>query len=116
MHWLKEIDTPEFKKFLSEAREGFLKQIHTAKLNPDDLTPWKVLGKKWHLSRKGFLKGKVRWEAEVLETLFDLLAEVAPNAQPEWGGKVLVNFKTGQRRLRDRPQQTPESRGALFVL
>ncbi len=94
VHWKKDIDTPAFKTFLSEAREGFLKQIHTAKLNPDDLTPWKVLGKKWHLSKKGFLKGKVRWDAAVLETLFDLLADAAPNAQPEWGGKVLVNFKT----------------------
>ncbi|MCA9072708.1 MAG: excinuclease ABC subunit A, partial [Planctomycetaceae bacterium] len=94
VHWLREIDTPEFRQFLSEARDGFLKQIQQVKLNPDDLMPWKVLGKKWHLSRKGFLKGKIRWDMEVLETLFDLLEEIVPKAKPEWGGKVLVNFKT----------------------
>jgi excinuclease ABC subunit A len=95
VHWLKEIDTPEFRQFLDEARDGHLQQIQKVKLNPDDLMPWKVLGKKWHLSRKGFLKGKVRWEPEVLEWLFDLLESTAPNARPEWGGKVLVNFKAG---------------------
>ena len=94
VHWRKEIDTPEFRRFLTEARDGFLKQIHQVKLNPDDLMPWKVLGRKWHLSRKGFLKGKVRWDVEVLETLFDLLEEVLPDAKPEWGGKVLVNYKS----------------------
>ena len=93
VHWLKEIDTPEFRLFLTECREGFLKQIHQAKLNPEDLMPWKVLGKKWHLSRKGFLKGKVKWDVEVIESLFDLLEEVEPRAKPEWGSKVLVNFK-----------------------
>ncbi len=95
VHWLKEIDTPEFRQFLEEAREGYLQQIQKVKLNPDDLMPWKVLGKKWHLSRKGFLKGKVRWNVEVIETVFALLEELAPQAKPEWGGKVLVNFKAG---------------------
>ncbi len=93
VHWLEDVDTPEFRQFLEEARDGFLKQITKTKLNPNDLTPWKVLGKKWHLTKKGFLKGKVRWEMDVLETLFDLLTEVAPDASPEWGGKVLVNYR-----------------------
>src|SRR5690606_16348001 len=94
-HRREDIDTPEFRRFLEEAREGYLAQIQKVKLNPDDLMPWKVLGKKWHLSRKGFLKGKVRWDVEVLETLFGLLESVAPEAKPEWGGKVLVNYKVG---------------------
>jgi excinuclease ABC subunit A len=96
VHWRKDIDTPEFRRFLTEAKNAYFQQIQKVKLNPDDLMPWKVLGKKWHLSRKGFLKGKVRWESDVIEAMFDLLEELAPNAKPEWGGKVLVNFKTGK--------------------
>ena len=36
--------------------------------------PWKVLGRKWHLSRKGFPPGKkVAWPQETLEELLELL-------------------------------------------
>lgn len=40
--------------------------------------PWKVLGKKWHLARKGFPPGKkVAWPQETLEELLETLASVA---------------------------------------
>jgi excinuclease ABC subunit A len=93
VHWLREIDTPAFRTFLSRAAKSYLARTQAAPLNVDDLTPWKVLGKKWHLSRKGFPSGKrVRWEPEVLERLADALAGAVPQAQVDWTGKQVVHF------------------------
>ncbi|MBW3541765.1 MAG: ATP-binding cassette domain-containing protein, partial [Planctomycetes bacterium] len=94
VHWLREIDTPAFRTFLAEAREAFFAQAHRAKLNPAELTPWKVLGRKWHLSRKGFLNGKrIRWEPAVLERLLDLLGETWPASRFDYEAKSLVNLR-----------------------
>jgi excinuclease ABC subunit A len=94
VHWLREIETPEFARFLDRACDAFLAEINREKLNPADLTPWKVLGRKWHLSRKGFPSGKrIRWEPELLERLLDLLESVQPQAEIDWANKQVVYFR-----------------------
>jgi excinuclease ABC subunit A len=53
--------------------------------------PWRVLGRKWHVLRKGFSSPvQVRWNVEVLEKLFRLLEKTAPKGQFVWSNKVLV--------------------------
>src|SRR4029077_7531319 len=70
VHWLREIDTPEFRAFLKRAVADYQQHTKAEPLKIEELTPWKVLGKKWHLSRKGFPSGKrVNWEPDVLEKL-----------------------------------------------
>ena len=73
--------------------------MHPKKLDLNELTPWKQLGRKWHLMRKGFLQGKVVWDMAVAEALFALLDEVWPDVKVDWGNKVLVNYKRGAQRL-----------------
>ena len=93
VHWLKEIETDAFKDFLQTAMQKFSGQIQKAKLNLNDLTPWKVLGKKWHLSRKGFPSNKrVQWTAETLERLFDLVEGIFPEATIEYSNKTTVDI------------------------
>jgi excinuclease ABC subunit A len=93
VHWLREIETPEFRSFLSRAIKSYLARTQAAPLNVDDLTPWKVLGRKWHLSRKGFPSGKrVHWDAEVLERLAESLDSALPRARVDWTGKQVVHF------------------------
>ncbi|VAX40264.1 Excinuclease ABC subunit A, partial [hydrothermal vent metagenome] len=93
VHWLKEIETEAFKEFLQKAMQTFSGQIQKAKLNLNDLTPWKVLGKKWHLSRKGFPSNKrVQWTAETLEKLFDLLETVFSDATITYSNKTIVDI------------------------
>src|SRR5690606_27517997 len=61
--------------------------------NPEDIMPWKVLGQKWHLARKGFAPGKrVAWPQELLEELLELLGEVSGGGQFLWNNKVLVHL------------------------
>jgi excinuclease ABC subunit A len=57
------------------------------------------LGRKWHLSRKGFPPGKrIMWETETLEELFELLTSAAPECQFLWNNQQLVHaMLPGQR-------------------
>ena len=55
--------------------------------------PWKKLGQKWHMSRKGFPPGKtVKWQTNLLEELFELLEETAGEGQFLWNNQVLVHL------------------------
>jgi excinuclease ABC subunit A len=99
VHALAEIDHAEFWKFLEQSVAGFQRFTNRAEQKPEDLMPWKVLGQRWHFSRKGFPPGKrVLWEAEVLEELCELLSTAAPAGQFLWNNQQLVHmFVTGQR-------------------
>jgi excinuclease ABC subunit A len=91
VHSYQEIDRPEFWAFVDRAVEGFCAFTQRVRQNPDDLMPWKVLGRKWHFLRRGFLKGGApRWEPEVLETLCQMIESVAPGCRFGWENKVAV--------------------------
>jgi excinuclease ABC subunit A len=92
-HGQDDVETPAFGDFLADACRAFLGEARRAKQDPTDLMPWKVLGKKWHLLRKGFPSGKrVHWEAATLEKLFALLEDVFPDAEYDWSNKTQVNL------------------------
>ena len=91
VHSYAEIDRPEFWDFVDRAIHGFGQFAAKAKQKPDDLMPWKVLGPKWHLVRRGFPQGKsVRWEPTLLEELLEVLRETAPHARFVWTNKQVV--------------------------
>lgn len=95
VHWLEEIETPEFRQFLAEATKAYLKQVETIeKKDPGDLMPWKVLGKKWHLTRKGFPSAKrVAWKVETLEKLFDVIEREFADLQADFSNKTSVQYR-----------------------
>ncbi len=100
VHWLEEIDTAEFKQFLKQAANAYLGQVERTGQSIEDLSPWKVLGKKWHISRKGFPSNKrVAWPAEVIEQLFTLLEEVFTSIQPDWSNKTSVSYRTKKKQV-----------------
>jgi excinuclease ABC subunit A len=93
VHSYEEIDRPAFWQFLERAVDGFRTFTERVQQQPDDVMPWKVLGRKWHLSRKGFPPGKkVSWETDVLEELCELLAEMAPKGQFLWNNQQVVHL------------------------
>ena len=56
--------------------------------------PWKVLGRKWHLSRKGFPPGKrIHWETSLLEQVCQLLVDTAGGGEFEWTNQQIVHFR-----------------------
>jgi excinuclease ABC subunit A len=91
-HSWEEIDTPAFWEFLEQAVAGFGKFTERVGKSPDDVMPWKVLGRKWHLSRKGFPPGKkIEWPQETLEELLELLESAASRVVPDAGKQFLWN-------------------------
>jgi excinuclease ABC subunit A len=93
VHAYEEIDRPAFWQFLERAVAGFRAFTERVQQQPEDVMPWKVLGRKWHLSRKGFPPGKkVSWETDVLEELCELLAETAPDGQFLWNNQQVVHL------------------------
>jgi excinuclease ABC subunit A len=92
-HSWQEIDTPAFWKFLDQAIAGFRKFTERVQQNPEDVMPWKVLGRKWHLARKGFPPGKApAWNIEVLEELLETLGEIASAGGAENGSNTSPQF------------------------
>ncbi|QDU39982.1 UvrABC system protein A [Maioricimonas rarisocia] len=94
VHWLKEIDTPEFRQFVEEAAAAYLERVEQSGTDTAAIAPWKQLGRKWHLSRKGFPSNRrVGWDAKVLDTLLEQLEATLPDADVDWGNKTLVYFR-----------------------
>ena len=90
-HSWEEIDTPAFWSFVERAVAGFQKFTERIATKPEDVMPWKVLGQKWHLSKKGFPPGKkTAWKPEVLEELLEMLADAVPGGQFLWNNQNVV--------------------------
>ena len=93
VHSLDEIDYDEFWKFVDEAIDAFNGRVEKKEQNVEDFMPWKVMGQKWHLSRKGFPAGKkIRWETELLEELLEQLTDIAPDGQFLWNNQQVVHL------------------------
>ena len=91
VHSWQEVDTPAFWAFLDRAIAGFQKFTERITTKPEDVMPWKVLGQKWHLSKKGFPPGKkTAWKPEVLEELLEMLSEAVPDGQFLWNNQNVV--------------------------
>ena len=118
----EEIDTPAFWIFLEQAVAGFRKFSDRKPQDPEDVMPWKVLGRKWHLARKGFPPGKKpAWNLEVLEELLELLGEVASatgGSQPQflWNNQQVINVMVPQQRQPWATVYTKQLAGVDLVL
>ena len=95
--WKKqEIETPEFKAFLQTALETYSAQATKEKANPDDLTPWKQLGRKWHLMKKGVPK-RPGWKFEALEKLLPLVETAVGDRPIDYGNRSKIVFGSPKR-------------------
>jgi excinuclease ABC subunit A len=98
-HSWEEMDTPAFWSFLDEAVAGFMKVTQRVAANPDDIMPWKKLGQKWHLLRRGFPpRKKVLWEPDLLKDICEALGEVAPEGEFIWNNQQLIHYFVPQQK------------------
>ena len=104
----EEIESDAFHQFLQTAKRSYLERSQPERLDLEDLMPWKKLGRKWHLMRKGFLKGRIAWEPVLVERLTALLEELWPEAKVDWGQKVLVHYSIGTRKIASLVTKRPE--------
>jgi excinuclease ABC subunit A len=93
-HRLSEIDTPAFRQFLEEAVRAFQANLKRLTTRPEDVMPWKINGKRWHLGEKGFPVGrKLYWDRSLLPRLIDLITEVEPAVEIDWNARDAVTLR-----------------------
>ena len=91
--WKKEeVDNPAFKSFLQKVVEAHLSQATKEKANPDDLMPWKQLGRKWHLMKKG-LPQKPTWDFRTIEKLLPVVEKAFKSCDVDHGVRSKINWK-----------------------
>ncbi|MEO2034523.1 MAG: excinuclease ABC subunit A, partial [Planctomycetaceae bacterium] len=93
--WNKqEVDTRPFRSFLTTAVQSYLAQATKEKLNPDDLTPWKQLGRKWHLMKKGLPNnGRIAWRFSTIEKLLPIVESTMNGCTVDYGIRSKINWK-----------------------
>ncbi len=93
--WKKEeIETPEFRRFLSTAVQSYLAQATKEKLKPKDLTPWKQLGRKWHVMKKGLPNnGRIGWTFGTVEKLLPVVETAMNGCRVDYGIRSKINWK-----------------------
>jgi len=90
---LEEVQSPEFHKFLDEAVDAYLAQSLKEAANPDDLMPWKQLGRKWHVMRKGLpMNGRVPWKTGTVEAILPVLEDVLASCETDYGLRIKINW------------------------
>ncbi len=93
----EEINTPEFWAFLEQAVQAFSRNAEHVESNLDEVMPWRKLGRKWHLLRKGFPIGKtIEWPPEVLEQLVGTLESLVPDGEFVWTNQQIVHLRLPQ--------------------
>jgi excinuclease ABC subunit A len=94
----EEINRKPFWEFLDTAIEAYRRTSEAVAQNPEDLMPWRVLGRKWHASRKGFPPGRrVGWPAELLDQLCAVLEAAAPECEFDWQQQQVVHVTPPRR-------------------
>ena len=116
--WQKsEIDTPAFRKFLSQAIASYLKLSKAESANPEDLMPWKQLGRKWHLMRKGLPgNGRVAWEFGLLEHLLPSLENAFSKFETDFGIRSKINWTRASNDQTVAELHTKRSDGADLIV
>ncbi len=91
VHAYADIDRPEYRQFVDEAVEGFAAFRERVQKQSDILHPWKQLGRKWHLARRGFpARNSPEWDVELLESVIAMLCDTVPDARVVWTNKQVV--------------------------
>ncbi|MEO1983065.1 MAG: excinuclease ABC subunit A, partial [Fuerstiella sp.] len=91
--WKKEeIDNSAFRSFLQQVVAAHLSQATKEKANPDDLMPWKQLGRKWHLMKKGLPK-KPSWDFKTIEKLLPVVEKAFKDCDVDHGVRSKINWK-----------------------
>lgn len=91
VHWLREVTTPAFQRFLKRAVQSFVQNVRRLAQRPEDYMPWKIHGQRWHLSDKGFPPGQPRqWPSALLAALVSLVQQAVPEVVFDWAYRDAV--------------------------
>ena len=96
-HYLTEVKTPAFRKFLKVAAASHQSQLAKMSESAGEFMPWQLLRDKWHFSEKGFPVGKGRkWDGALLQELVSLVRKLVPAAVWEFDKRDVVNIRLSE--------------------
>ncbi len=92
--WKKtEVDTPAFRQFLKQALKSYLTLSKAEARNPEDLMPWKQLGRKWHLMKKGMpATGRGVWDIKIVERLLPVVESHLGKCEVDYGIRSRIHW------------------------
>jgi excinuclease ABC subunit A len=91
-HSFDEIDVPAFWEFVNNAVDAFQNYALSMADSSAEIMPWKKLGERWHMARKGFPMGQPpKWDVQLLHQVVQLLQNVSPTGRFEWTNQVIVH-------------------------
>ncbi|MBL8822188.1 MAG: excinuclease ABC subunit UvrA [Planctomycetia bacterium] len=89
-----DIETPAFKRFLTEAVKSFASVTDQLERSIDSLMPWAKNGEQWHLSSKGFPPGQgCKWDQAILKQLLTSLGKLDPKATYNYNLRDAIHIK-----------------------
>ncbi|MCA9047458.1 MAG: excinuclease ABC subunit A, partial [Planctomycetaceae bacterium] len=114
----QEIDTPAFRAFLQQAMDAHAGLALKESDNPEDLMPWKKLGRKWHLLQRGLpKKGRRTWDFSVTEPLLKMLEQsFEKGCDPDYAMRSKINWKRRSDGLPVAELHTKRSEGPELLL
>ena len=92
--WKKsEVDTPAFRQFLKQALKSYLALSKAEAKNPEDLMPWKQLGRKWHLMKQGVpAVGRGVWDIKIVERLLPVVEMHLDKYEVDYGIRSKIHW------------------------
>ncbi|MFT3882059.1 MAG: excinuclease ABC subunit UvrA [Gemmatales bacterium] len=90
----EDIETPAFKKFLTEALKSFVSVTDQLETNIEALMPWAKNGEQWHFSPKGFPPGQgCKWEPALLKQIITIVGKIDPEAEINYNIRDAIHIK-----------------------
>ncbi|MFZ9089823.1 MAG: hypothetical protein ACO3FE_07000, partial [Planctomycetaceae bacterium] len=89
----EEIDTDEFRAFLEQAVTSYLSISAPKAQKSEELLPWKKLGRRWHLMRKGLpAGGRIGWDFGLLEELLPITEKGLSKLNVDYTVRSKINW------------------------
>ena len=116
--WKKsEVDTPAFRQFLKQALKSYLTLSRAEATNPEDLMPWKKLGRKWHLMKKGLpAVGRGVWDFSIVEKLMLVIESNLSKCDVDYGIRSKINWTDKKNKKPVAELHTKRSDGLELVM
>ena len=92
--WKKsEIDTPAFRTFLTKALESCLQLSNAEAINPEEIMPWKLLGRRWHELRQGLPdRSASPWDFDVIAQLLPVVEQSFKDFTVDYGFRSKITW------------------------
>ncbi len=98
----KDVDQTAFKRFFADAADAYFYKVKELATDPVKGQPWKVDGRKWHLSQQSInAHHTIRWKPSLLLELIGRINKLDPEIVYDWNGKIAVGLhRLGDSRAR----------------